>query len=113
LSTEGKGLHLDFHTTARTVLFGTLSAALLAVQAHAEEKEKEPLAIIEVGSAGEWSRSGGSSFGPSVAVEFEPIRNWLEIEIGTAPLFGNGRTESSNLRQEILWPVPAAVTTKE
>ena len=61
--------------------------ALIGMQARAAEKEKEPLAIIELGGAGEWGVSGGSGFGPSAAVEFEPIKDWLEIEIGTAPLF--------------------------
>ena len=28
-----------------------------------------------------------SSAGPTVAVEFTPIKEWLEIEIGTGPLF--------------------------
>jgi hypothetical protein len=88
-----EGPRLDLEMTARTLLFGSVSAALLAVQAHAEEKEKEPVAIVELGGAGEGSFSGASSFGPSAAVEFEPIRNWLEIEVGTAALFGNGRTE--------------------
>jgi hypothetical protein len=95
--------------TARTVLFGSVSAALLVMQAHAEEKEKEPLAIVELGGAGEWSLSGGSSFGPSAAVEFEPIRNWLEIEVGTAPLFGNGRSEWDT---DILFKKPFTLSDK-
>jgi hypothetical protein len=39
------------------------------------------------------SESGG--LGPAVAVEFTPIKHWLEIEIGTGPLFGSGMTDWS------------------
>jgi hypothetical protein len=68
--------------------------SLTNVHAWAAEKEdKEPLAIIELGGAGEWGFNGEPIFGPSVAVEFEPIKNWLEIEIGTAPLFNHGHVE--------------------
>jgi hypothetical protein len=73
-----------------------LMAALLlfATQVHAAEKDKEPFAEIEIGSAGEWGLSGGGlSFGPTVAVEFTPIEHWLEIEAGVSPLFGRGQTE--------------------
>src|SRR5438309_7247933 len=42
---------------------------------------------IEIGGAGEWSTpDGASSFGPAVAVEFTPIKDWLEIEAGVSPL---------------------------
>ena len=59
----------------------------------AQAEEKEPSAIIELGGAGEWGIPGSSSFGPSAAVEFTPIKDWLEIEAGVAPLFSGGRTE--------------------
>ena len=66
---------------------------LSAFVANAQAEEKEPTAIIELGGAGEWGLSGASSFGPSAAVEFTPIEDWLEIEAGIAPMFRNGRTE--------------------
>jgi hypothetical protein len=34
-----------------------------------------------------------ASGGPTVAVEFTPIKDWLEIEIGTGRLFGSGTTD--------------------
>jgi len=56
--------------------------------------EKEPLAVIELGAASEWSlNGGGASFGPTAAVEFTPIPNWLVIEPGVATLFHHGQTE--------------------
>ena len=66
-------------------------ALLFATNGQAEDKE--PTAIIELGAAGESELRGPSSFGPSAAVEFTPIRNWLEIEAGVTPRFGSGHTE--------------------
>ena len=44
-----------------------------------------------------------SSAGPTVAVEFTPIKEWLEIEIGTGPLFSSGTTDWST---DILFKKP-------
>ncbi|MGA9545321.1 MAG: hypothetical protein WBQ85_17225 [Candidatus Sulfotelmatobacter sp.] len=55
---------------------------------------KEPAAIVELGGATDWSiTEGGSSFGPTVAVEVTPIENWLELESGVTPLFRRHSTE--------------------
>lgn len=70
-----------------------LIAALLLPGRSAQAEEKEPTAIIELGSAGEWGVPGASSYGPSAAVEFTPIKGWLEIEAGVAPMFSHGRTD--------------------
>jgi hypothetical protein len=71
-----------------------LLAALVLVASKTWAEEKEPAAIVEIGGAGEWGlRNGGTSFGPSAAIEFTPIKDWLEIEAGIAPLFGGGHTE--------------------
>jgi hypothetical protein len=61
----------------------------------AEDAEKEHVAIVELGGAGEWGvkHGGSSSYGPSLAVETTPIEHWLEIEAGVAPLFSRGQTE--------------------
>ena len=43
---------------------------------------------MELGGAANWNvKDGGSSFGPTVAVEVTPIENWLELEAGVTPLF--------------------------
>jgi hypothetical protein len=68
-----------------------LPALLLPVNAQAENKD--PTAIVEIGGAGEWDPPASSSFGPSAAVEFTPIKEWLEIEAGVAPMFNGGRPE--------------------
>jgi hypothetical protein len=76
----------------RAALMGAATACLSFMgEALAGDKEKEPSAILEIGTAGEWGLAGGNfSLGPSVAIEFEPIKDWLEIEVGFAPLFGKG-----------------------
>jgi hypothetical protein len=70
-----------------------LISAALWFTASAQAEDKEPTAIIELGAAGEWGLPGSSGFGPSVAVEFTPVKNWLEIEAGVAPRFSRGPTE--------------------
>ena len=62
-----------------------LSTAVSATAALAEKKE--PVAVLELGGAGSWDVHGAASFGPSVAVEFEPIKNYLMIEAGLTPFF--------------------------
>jgi hypothetical protein len=59
----------------------------------AQAGDKEPTAIVELGGAGEWDSPASSSFGPTAAVEFTPIKEWLEIEAGVAPMFNHGRAE--------------------
>ena len=59
-----------------------------------EEKEREPAAIVEIGSAGGWALTHGKpSYGPNVAVEVTPIEHWLELEAGVTPFFSRGQTE--------------------
>ncbi|MFZ1136232.1 MAG: hypothetical protein WAN69_14880 [Candidatus Korobacteraceae bacterium] len=60
----------------------------------AQSADKEPAAVVELGGAADWSvKDGGSSFGPTVAVEVTPIENWLELEAGLTPLFAHHSTE--------------------
>jgi hypothetical protein len=81
-------LHLGIAATTAVVLVG-----FTGTHAHAGEKgEKEPIAIIELGGTAEWTFTGETSLGPSAAVEFEPIKDWLEIEIGTGPLLSKGHS---------------------
>ena len=78
----------------RTSIFSIVMAAMVATSAGtAAAEDKEPTAIVAIGGTTEWGLPGATSFGPSVSVEFTPIRNWLEIEIGAATLFRRGVTE--------------------
>ena len=79
---------------ARGRALTTATAALLLFGATALAEEKDPFAVVELGAAGEWGvPNGGSSFGPTAAVEFTPIQHWLEIEAGVTSLFSRGQTE--------------------
>jgi hypothetical protein len=89
-----------------------LTAALLAYEgeAQAEEKEKEPTAIIELGGAVERTFSDAqSSFGPSVAVEFNVIKDWLEIEAGASRLYSGRNGEWST---DLLFKKPFTLSDK-
>jgi len=67
---------------------------LLGFPGAAAAEEKEPLAVIALGGAGEWGFPGGKfSRGPSAAVEFALIKEWVEVEIGGAKLFRRGHSE--------------------
>jgi len=74
-------------------LLPLLIAFLPLFTTSAQAEDKEPTAIIELGGAGEWGVPGASSFGTSAAVEFTPIKNWLEIEVGVARTFSHGGSE--------------------
>ena len=74
------------------VLIGSL--LLCSGNAFAQSVDKEPAAVLELGAAAGWSlNGGGSSFGPTVAVEVTPIEKWLELEGGVARLVGRHSTE--------------------
>ncbi len=78
----------------RTGIFSVAMATAIAAScAPAIAEEKEPAAVIAIGGQGEWGLPGPTSFGPTASVEFTPIKDWLEIEIGAATLFRRGATE--------------------
>ncbi len=78
-------------SAAKLALAGAL---LIASGVFCQAGEKEPVAIIEVGAAGEWALTHGTpAYGPSVAVEVTPIKERLEIEAGVTPFFSRGQTE--------------------
>ena len=76
-----------------------LTVALFASDhgATAAEKDNDPLWVAMIGAAGEWGIPGGDfNVGPSVAVEFSAIKDWLEIEMGSAKLFRGNKSEWEN-----------------
>ena len=76
--------------------FHPLAIALLLCPGNifAQPEAKDPVAIVELGGAASYSTTeGGSSFGPTVAVEVTPIEKWLELEAGVTPLFTRHSTE--------------------
>jgi len=77
-----------------TKLLLTTSLLLSVANACAQSVEKEPAAILEIGAVPNRSvTGGGSSFGPTIAVEVTPIENWLELEAGVTPFLGRHSTE--------------------
>ena len=71
-----------------------VAITLLMVPGMATAEENEPLAVVALGGAGEWGFPGGKlSRGPSAAVEFSLIKDWVEVEVGGAKLFRRGISE--------------------
>jgi len=91
-----------------TLAFFFCSGSALAQSAD-KDSDKEA-AVLELGGAGSWNiKNGDSSFGPSVAVEFTPIENWLEIEAGVTPLF---RRHSTEWDTDLLFKKPWTLSRK-
>jgi len=87
-----------------------LSLLSCARTSSAQSPEKEPAAILEVGGAPTYSVTGGRwSFGPTVAVEFEPVKNRLELEAGVTPLFAPHSTEWDT---DLLFKKPWTISKK-
>lgn len=83
---------------------------LLPGSASAQSADKDSAAILELGGAAAWDfKSGGSSFGPTVAVEVTPIEKWLELEVGVTPLFRPHATEWST---DLLFKKPWTLSKK-
>lgn len=69
------------------------------------DKDNEAVAILEIAGATSSSvTGGGSSFGPSLAVEVTPIENWLELEFGVTPFFR--RHHSAEWNTDLLFKKP-------
>jgi hypothetical protein len=98
-------------------MFGRVKFLLVALlfacgsalaQSADEEKER---AVVEIGAAAFRGLTGdaANSFGPSVAVEVTPIKNWLELEFGTTALF---RRHSTEWGTDLLFKKPWDISPK-
>ena len=86
------------------------SLVLCSANAFAQSVDKDPAAVIELGGAAGWNlKGGGSSFGPTVAVELTPIENWLELEGGVTRLFAR---HSAEWDTDLLFKKPWALSRK-
>jgi hypothetical protein len=83
------------HQSQVTIFYAVLAVfLLLSVGDASAQTDAKELAVVELGGAANWSiTNGGSSFGPTVAVEVTPIEKWLELEAGVTPLFTRHSTE--------------------
>lgn len=76
----------------------------------AQQADREPAAVVELGGSAGWNlKGGGSSFGPTAAVEVTPIQKWLELEAGVTPMFGRHSTEWST---DLLFKKPWTLSEK-
>jgi hypothetical protein len=81
-------------STRGKTLIGFIIVVMMMFVRMASAQDKESSAVFQLGTAGEWSLpNGDSSFGPAGAIEFTPIKNWLEIEPGVTSLFSRAQTE--------------------
>jgi hypothetical protein len=82
-----------------------LLAALIAPgqRAAAAEKDNDPLWVAMIGVAGEWPTHGNFQNGPSFSIEFSVIKDWLEVEVGSAKLF---RGSNSEFETEVVFRKP-------
>jgi hypothetical protein len=75
----------------RARIYTAIVAGLALCLANAAQADdKEPIAVVGIGAQGEWGVPGATSIGPSVSVEFDVIKDWLEVEVGTARMFSRG-----------------------
>ncbi len=97
----------------RTVIGGLILCLALCsgiALAQAAEADKESAAIVEIGGATSWNVNGGAAtFAPDLAVEFTPIENRLELEIGTTPFFTSNSTEWDT---DLLFKKPWTISRK-
>jgi hypothetical protein len=92
----------------KSVLIASLF--LCSAIALAQSPDKEPAAVVELGTAaGRSLKDGGSSFGPAVAIEITPIENWLELEGGVTPFFGR---HSAEWDTDLLFKKPWTLSNK-
>ena len=70
--------------------------------------DDEPLAIGEIGGAMNWNIKGfAPGGGPTVAVEFTPVKEWLEIEFGATESYSKG---ASQLSFDLLFKKPYTIS---
>jgi hypothetical protein len=94
----------------RGALAAVAVITLLCSAGRVQAEDKEPFAVLELGGAGEWSFPDATHvLGPSIAVEFDVIKEWLEIEAGTSTLFRRGHTEWGT---ELLFKKPFTLSDK-
>ena len=86
--------HLQLSTTRALALVVLLVMPVVARGQAPPAQGDDHRAVIEIGLAGERGVVGAaSSAGGTVAVEFTPIENWLELESGITALRGAGQNE--------------------
>jgi hypothetical protein len=89
---------------------GQSSSKISSVSTQENTRDKDPIAILEVGAATSWNLSGGAAtFAPNLAAEATPIENWLELEIGVSPFYTRRSTEWDT---DLLFKKPWTISRK-
>jgi hypothetical protein len=57
--------------------------------------QEEAFAIAEIGTAANWNKGAQPAYGPTLAFEFTPIKEWLEIEAGATQSYSHSSRELS------------------
>lgn len=72
--------------------------------------KEEPFAVGEIGGAMNWNIKGFSpSGGPTIAIEYTPIEDWLEIELGGTQSYSKGASE---LSFDLIFKKPYTISKK-
>ncbi|HTH52488.1 MAG TPA: hypothetical protein VL495_00975 [Edaphobacter sp.] len=73
---------------------GQASFGVSSTRRQETREEKEPIAVVELGTATSWNFSGGAAtFAPNLAAEITPIEDRLELEAGVSPYYTKNSTE--------------------
>jgi hypothetical protein len=83
----------------RSLLMGLGHGALAADK----DKDNDPAWVLMIGAGGEWPTHGNFLSGPAPSVEFNVIKDWLEIEVGASKLF---RGSDSEFETEVVFRKP-------
>jgi hypothetical protein len=90
--------------------YGQTSSKASSCHPREAGKDKDPIAIVELGAATSWNvRGGAATFAPNLAAEVTPIENWLELEAGVSPFYTRKSTEWDT---DLLFKKPWTISRK-
>ena len=88
----------------KTLLIG-MTAALLMLASEARAEDDDPTLVVAVGAVGEWALTENSaSHGANVFLEFTPIEEWLEVELGANALYS--KNDQKQWETGMLFKIP-------
>jgi hypothetical protein len=72
----------------------TATASAQEAKPKADDRDEDDhVVVLELGAAGDWSRTDGAHPGATIAFEVTPIEHWLELEVGFTAIRGETGTE--------------------
>ena len=91
------------------ILYSITAPGQTASKGIPPKDDDDPPAIAELGGAMSYNFKGVSSAGPSIAIEFTPIKEWLEIEFGATESYSR---EPAELSLDLLFKKPFTISHK-